>query len=275
MDNVVENIENVIKSPEININEQSVKIINSIKTGFKSVFMGRKWVIFYFLGIFPLFFTLFSEDKLFGNPTAESAFARNFFGGWFLLLFNFGCLFMVLPLSADEINDGVIENYLVKPIKRESLWISRWIVATISIWMVSILLSFSYYDFYMIVGNASFSDFIGNLDLLLLSFVFLGFASLFYGTLFLFIGFIGNKGLTIGIIVALFESFFLSLLFLADSQYIPRTHLQNIASSYFKPLYTYVNPNNVTLTFSYLYLIIGTVILFGVGMYYLRNREFK
>ncbi|HKZ42732.1 MAG TPA: hypothetical protein VJ044_17345, partial [Candidatus Hodarchaeales archaeon] len=115
-----------------------------------------------------------------------------------------------------------------------------------------------------------------NLHLLLKSVVLVFYGSLAYGGLFLLIGFIGNRAFTIGVVVALFERFFLSLLFLRDQPYLPLTNLSTIAGELFSPLYTYA-PTQVVPDFivSQLYVVLLACIWAIAGLFLMRYKEFE
>jgi ABC-type transport system involved in multi-copper enzyme maturation permease subunit len=249
----------------------------NIVIGLKTLFYGRKWRIFLFLGILPLFFTIFTADNLFGNPDATSAFIDTFIGVLMLFLFVFGCLLMAQPLSTDEIADNMIEYYLVRPIRRESIWISRLIVTIIGIFVVSTIITTIYYLFFNIVDpNNSFSDFFNNMEYLFKAYSLLLFASILYGGVFLLVGFIGNKGFTLGILVAVVESFFLNLLFLQNSLMIPRTHIKNIADDLFSPYYTDTALDHEVSTLdSILFGIVFTALICVLGVFVLRRKQFS
>ncbi|MFQ5977558.1 MAG: hypothetical protein ACE5OZ_05465 [Candidatus Heimdallarchaeota archaeon] len=250
------------------------KAFVSFELALKSLFFGRKWVIFLILGLFPLTFTLLVEDRLLGSPDVRTAFVDFFIGFQYLLFFTFSCLILSLPMSADEISDHVIDLYLVRPVKREILWGARWLAANVSVFLLNFGVAIIYYV-YLHVVIEDFSGIIDDRDLLSSAFVFLLAATLSYAGVFLLVGFIGNRGFTLGVVLAIFELFLLSLLFLADEPYIPRTHLQVIADELFAPLYTYSPKGSVDLLFSWSYvglLAVGSLI---AGAVYLRIREFN
>jgi len=105
--------------------------INSTIIGFKTVFYGKKWIIYIALSFISLFVIMLLEGPKgnFKDPT--ESFFNTMFEWLFPLIFIFGCLIFSLPLSADEISEHTIDLYLVRPIKREMFWLSRWIVVNI------------------------------------------------------------------------------------------------------------------------------------------------
>ncbi|MHA2272920.1 MAG: hypothetical protein ACXACI_13725 [Candidatus Hodarchaeales archaeon] len=250
------------------------KAIVSFQLALKSVFFGRKWIIFLVLGLFPLTFTLLVEDRLLGNPDARAAFVDLFIGFQYLLFFTFSCLILSLPMSADEISDHVIDLYLVRPIRREVLWGARWLAANVSVLLLNFSIAIIYYLYFHVVEE-DFSGIINDLDLLSSAFIFLVAATLAYAGIFLFVGFIGNRGFTFGVTLAIFELFLLSLLFLADEPYIPRTNLQVIADDLFGNLYNYTPKGTEDLLYSWGFVGLLAVVFFVVGAAYLRIREFN
>jgi hypothetical protein len=250
------------------------KAIVSFQLALKSLFLGRKWIIFLILGLFPLTFTLLVEDRLLGNPDAKAAFVDLFIGFQYLLFFTFSCLILSLPMSADEISDHIIDLYLVRPVKREVLWGERWLAANVSVFLLNFAVAVVYYLYFHIVDD-DISGIIDNLDLLSSAFIFLVAATLAYAGVFLFVGFIGNRGFTLGVILAIFELFLLSLLFLSDEPYIPRTNLQVIADDLFGSLYNYTPKGTEDLLFSWAYVGLLAVSSLVAGALYLRVRQFN
>lgn len=260
------------------VDEQTGKFLINISIGIKSLIYGRKWVLFLSISMLPLLLTLLVDDHLMENPDAPSAFTDFYIGFFFLLLFNFGCLMMALPLSADEISDHITDMYLVRPIKRETFWLSKWIVVNLAIFVLNATIALIYYTYFHLMDDSEdfLTGFGNNLDLLFYSLIFILAASLMYGGIFLFVGFIGNKGFTFGIILALFEQFFLSLLFLANNKWIPRTNMLKIADRLFGKYFEYEDaPKGLSYFESWLYLIIFTAVFLVIGAAYLRRREFK
>ncbi|MFX1512799.1 MAG: hypothetical protein ACFFCQ_09455 [Promethearchaeota archaeon] len=259
-----------------NIPTELEKMLVSMNIAFKSLFRGRKWLVFTILSLIPLFLTLLIDDKLLGNRNAEYAFVDIFLGFQFFLFFSFGCLILALPISSDEISDHVIDLYLVRPVRREVLWASRWIVLNISLIVVNFGISLVYFLYFHFWDDSAdfFSSVIDDAYLLVDAFFFILAASLVYGGLFLLVGFIGRRGFALGVMLAIFELFFLSLLFLSDEPYIPRTNLQVIADKVFDPVYTFDVDKAPDFLFSLGYVGFVAVAIFLIGTYYLSNRQF-
>jgi hypothetical protein len=262
------------------------KMFVSFELSFKSLFFGRKWIIYMLLALFPLIFTLLTPNRLLGYETVEKAFIELFLGTAIFFFFTFGCLIVSLPFSADEITDHLIDLYIVRPIPKEGLYLSRWLAYHLALVIVNILIAVFYYLFLHIVaidtsGNLiseitnSIELMFNNLDILANSFLLILYGSVAYGGLFLIIGFIGNKAFTVGMIVALFERFFLSLLFLGDEPYLPLTNLQTIASELFGNLYSYYPTKEVPdFILSQFYLIFLGGIFLLLGLLSIRRKEF-
>ncbi|MHA2336537.1 MAG: hypothetical protein ACXACX_04505 [Candidatus Hodarchaeales archaeon] len=206
------------------------KMFVSFELSFKSLFFGRKWLIYILLALFPLAFTLLTPNRLLGNDTVEEAFVDLFLITAVFFFFTFGCLIISLPFSADEITDHLIDLYIVRPIPREGLFLSRWLAYHLALVIVNVFIAVFYYLFLHIVVIDFSGDLISeitsslemmytNIDVLAKSFLVILYGAIAYGGLFLLIGFIGSKAFTIGMIVALFERFFLSLLY-----YKPTNH---------------------------------------------------
>lgn len=263
------------------VSEQKGKLLVSVSIAIKSLIYGRKWVIYLSLAMLPLLLSLMVDDHLMGNPDGPAAFVDFLLGFFFFFLFTFGCLMLALPLSADEVTDHVTDLYLVRPVRRETMWISRWIVVNLAVFTINVLISTIYYIYFHLVDpNQSFADkFVDNLVLLLAAYAFFAIATLTYAGLFLFVGFIGNKGFTLGMILALVEQFFLSLLFLKDNKWIPRTNLVHLADKFFGTYFDYDDygtlPKGLSILESWLYLIVFTLVFLVVGARYLKKREFK
>ncbi len=257
------------------------KLIISIKLAFRSLFFGKKWMVYTILALTPLLLTMLATDKLLGNDDAKAAYVDVFIGSILFLFFTFSCLLLSLPISGDEISDRFFELMIVRSIRRETLWLSRWIVVHVSVFLVNFGISIIYYVYFHLVDpNANIiDDLISDLHLLEGTAIVILAGTLVYGGLFLTVAFIGRKGLSIGILLAIFELFFLGILFLDDEPYIPRTNLQVIADKSFGPLYTYT-PSNPLKTlpdviFSWTYVIIVAAAFFLIGMMYLKYREFN
>ena len=150
--NSTQYIEDVIRPKtvkELVIGQQD-KLINSIKIGFKTLFYSKKWLIYIALAFIFLPVIILNEIVIergtieFKKPDEAFIDITNIL---FPLIFVFGCLLISLPLSADEISDHSIELYLVRPIKREVYWLSRWIVVNVAVYCVNIIIYFVYFLF--------------------------------------------------------------------------------------------------------------------------------
>ncbi len=262
-----------------NIPTELEKMILSINISFKSLFRGRKWVIFVILSMLPLFLTLLIEDKLLGNRDAAHAFIDNLVGAQFLLFFTFGCLILALPISSDEISDHIIDLYIARPVRREVLWASRWIVVNVSVIVVNFGISVIYYLYFHFWDDSEdfFASIMDDSYLLVDAFFFIVAATLTYGGLFLLVGFIGKRGFALGVMLSIFELFFLTLLFLRDEPYIPRTNLFVIGDNLFDPMFPreYLPDNPPDILFSWGYVGFVAIAVFLIGMYYVSQRQFE
>lgn len=252
----------------------------SIKLAMKSLIYSKKWLLYLILSLVPLFLTALSTDPLLGNSTAQSAYVDVFVGTILFLFFTFSCLLLALPVSGDEISDRFFELILVRPVRKEVLWTARWIVTHVSVFVLNFVIASMYFVYFHFVDDNSLTldELARNVDLLQGTALLLMAATLIYGGLFLTVGFIGRRGLSIGIIIAIFELLFLNTLFLTDEPYIPRTHLQVIADHVFGSLYTYTPGQNKVapeLWVSQTYTVIMALLFFIVGMFYLKYREYN
>ncbi|MHA2362836.1 MAG: hypothetical protein ACXAC7_02680 [Candidatus Hodarchaeales archaeon] len=242
---------------------------------FKTIFYSKKWIMYTIIALIPLFYTLFVEDKLLGAVDGSEAFIGIVLVQ-FYIFFTFGCLFLALPVSSDEISDNVIDLYIIRPVRRELIYISRWIVLMISIILVNFLIATIYYTYYQFMDPNvdGVSGIIDNINMLFYALVLIIAFSLIYGSMFLFIGFIGEHGFTLGVLAAIFELFITGFLFLNDNPYMPRTNLQVIASELFPDKYFEYTVSGVPDLFtSILYVIVSTVLFVAVGVYYFQNKE--
>lgn len=255
---------------------QQYKLTNNLKMGFKTIFYGKKWIIYLALSFVNLFVIMLLEGPKakFKDPT--ESFLNIMFDSLFPFIFVFGCLLLSLPLSADEISDHTIDLYLVRPIKREIYWLSRWIVVNIVVFCVNIAIYFVYFlYFHAFASKGSFSSLNSDLYIFVRVAIFLIPATLIYTGTFLLIGMIGNRGLLLGMILAIFDLIFVSLFLLEDNLYIPQTNLNVIANDLLKKYIEFETPSSLRLDDAWLYSILFSLIVFACGAYYLRIREIK
>jgi hypothetical protein len=86
---------------------------------------------------------------------------------------------------------------------------------------------------------------------------------------------IGNRGLLLCFIVAIFELFFVSMFFLSDSPFIPQNNLYEIANSILPDHVNFATPEELNLVSAEIYVTIFPIVVFFLGAFYLRVREFK
>ena len=255
---------------------QQYKLTNLLKMGFKTIFYGKKWIIYLLLGLINLFVIILLEGPKakFKDPT--ESFLNIMFDWLFPLIFIFGCLLLSLPLSADEISDHTIELYLVRPIKRETYWLSRWIVVNIVVYCMNLAIYFIYFlYFHAFASKGVFFGLDSNLYIFGRVAIFLIPATLIYAGTFLLVGMIGNRGLLLGLMLAIFDLFFVSIFLLEDNLYIPQNNLNIIANELLKKYIEFETPSSLTVEDAWLYSILFSLIVFACGAYYLRIREIK
>lgn len=269
--------------------EQSSKLLLSTKLGLLTLLNGRKWIIYVSIAILPILISWISSDYLFGRDTAEEAIIQVYIRFFYILMFTFGAMLISLPVSADEISDNIIDLYLVRPIRRDVYWTSRWISVNIGVFIVNFGLVTALWLYLNVVDEGLSGLFDG-----LLQMVFydkdanhIGFnvywhivwlvtlASFVYSGLFLLIGSIGSRGFTIGMMVALLETFFVSLLFLEGSEYIPRTHLNTLTHDAFKSSQVSDLKTDFSINYAYGYILSFTLVFYLLGLWYFKRKEFN
>jgi hypothetical protein len=247
------------------------KITITIELSARSLRSSRKWLLYVFLALLPLIFSFLSRNKLFGNIDWIHAYVDFFVGTFVFFFFTFGCILFALPLSSDEIIDKTIDLYLIRPFPRSILWACKWMVHFFAIILTNLLIASLYYSYFLLVDqnistDNKIAEFFGNLNILGASGLLLIFVTLTYSGLFLCIGFLGRKGFSIGIGFAVFELFFLGLVFLRESIYVPRTHVIRLATELFSgfELYTWLL-TAPDLLFSQIYIIAFALFCFIAG----------
>lgn len=277
--NSEEYIDDKLKSLDLNqtLDDQSPKWLMNYKLSFMTLISGRKWFIFLLISMFPILISVLSGTYLLGSDTPRAAFMDVFMGIFYLLLFGWGALVVSLPLSADEISDNMMDLYIVRPIRRDVFWSSRWLANFTGLFLLNDLIATIYYVYFHAVDDMStiFSD----LDVLVEAFLFMFFATLTYGGLYLFVCSLGDKGFTLGVMLAIFEPYFLSLLFLDSSKYIPRNNLLRLADKIYGSDFTLDGFNNfpksLDMAWALSYVgIFALIFLIGGALYY-RRREFS
>ncbi len=253
--------------------DQQDKLSNSIKIGLKTFFYSKKWIIYVVLAFVFIPVIIITETK-FIDPDKE--FVNIVFGMLFPFVFIIGCLLMSLPLSADEISDHSAELYLVRPIKREVYWFSRWIIVNVVVYCVNIIIYFIYFLFAHAIANEGvFAGIWENLDVFGEIAIFLLLATLIYSGTFLVVGMIGNRGLLLMFMLAIFELFIISMLFMSDSPFIPQNNLYEIANDLLPDYVNFDTPKDLKLRSAQIYVIIFPIVVLVLGAFYLRKREFK
>ena len=256
--------------------DQQEKLINSVKIGFKTFFYSKKWLIYLVLAFMWIPVIIIIEDYDLKIEKPDEAFVNAMLDGLFPTIFIFGCLLLSLPLSADEISDHSIELYLVRPIKREVYWLSRWIVVNVVVYCVNILIYFAYYIFvHAFAEQGMFAGIEENLLVFGKVAIILLLATLIYSGSFLLVGMIGNRGLLLSFMLAIFELFLIQFFFLNKNPYIPQNNIYEIANDLLPNLVDFDTPDDLTLQNAWIYVTIFPIVVFFGGAFYLRMREIK
>ena len=256
--------------------DQQEKLINSVKIGFKTFFHSKKWLIYLALAFMWIPVIIINEDFDLQIERPDEAFVNAMLDGLFPTIFVFGCLLLSLPLSADEISDHSIELYLVRPIKREVYWLSRWIVVNVVVYCVNIIIYFVYYLFvYAFAEQGVFAGIEENLLVFGKVAIILLLATLIYSGSFLLVGMIGNRGLLLSFMLAIFELFLINFFFLNKNPYIPQNNLYKIANDLLPNHVDFDTPDDLELLNAWIYVTIFPIVVFFGGAFYLRMREIK
>lgn len=247
-----------------------------IQLNLRSIFSSRNWLFYVLLSLIPLFFTLPVNDKLLGANTGIEAFLGIIFTVQLTIFFTFGCLFITLPITSDEMTDHVIDLFISRPIRREFLYLTKWVSLVSSLVLINFAIIFLYFLYFTSVDpNISLITGISsNLILLVKVFFFIVLESLIYGGLFLIIGFVGSRGFSLGIFVAFFELFISNLLFLNKDKNMPRANLTVIGEYLFHDFIEKPTDGLPTLEYSIMYVFIISFLLVLLGILYLRRKEF-
>ncbi len=276
--NSTQYIEKVLQGENLKelIITQQYKLTNSIIIGLKTIFYGKKWLIYIALSFINLIAIMVIEgpNAKFEDPT--ESFLNVMFGWLFPTIFIFGCLLLSLPLSNDEISEHTLDLFIVRPIKREVYWFSRWIVVNIVIYCVNIAIYFIYFlYFHAFASKGSFSNLSSDFYIFSRIAILLIPATLIYAGLFLLVGMIGNRGVLIGLMLAIFDVLIVGLFLLDDILYLPQTNLNRIANNLLNKYIELPTPEDLTLEDAWLYSYLFSIIVFAFGAYYLRIREIK
>jgi ABC-type multidrug transport system fused ATPase/permease subunit len=276
--NSIQYIEDTIQAKSIRklVFDQREKLINSVKIGFKTFFNSKKWLIYLVLAFMWIPVIIINEDFDLQIEKPDEAFVNAMLDGLFPTIFIFGCLLLSLPLSADEISDHSIELYLVRPIKREIYWLSRWIVVNVVVYCVNIIIYFVYYLFvHAFAEQGVFAGIAENLIVFGKVAIILLLTTLIYSGSFLLLGMIGNRGLLLSFMLAIFELFLIQFFFLDKNPYIPQNNIYEIANDLLPNHVDFDTPNDLELLNAWIYVMIFPIVVFFGGAFYLRMREIK
>ncbi len=276
--NSTQYIEEIVRAVSIKkmIYDQQEKLINSVIIGFKTFLNSKKWLIYLLLAFMWIPVIIIVEDYDLQIEKPDEAFVDAMLDGLFPTIFIFGCLLLSLPLSADEISDHSIDLYLVRPIKREVYWLSRWIVVNVVVYCVNLIIYFFYYIFvHAFAEDGVFAGIEKNLPVFGKVAIILLLATLIYSGCFLLVGMIGNRGLLLSFMLAIFEVFLIDFFFLGDSLYIPQNNIYEIANDLLPDHVDFDTPDDLELLNAWIYVIIFPIVVFFAGAFYLRMREIK
>ncbi|PWI46972.1 hypothetical protein CEE45_14115 [Candidatus Heimdallarchaeota archaeon B3_Heim] len=153
--------------------------------------------------------------------------------------------FIIMPLISlilgvtaisDEKENKTISQLLARPVRREEIVISKWItIMIIGLIITTINSTILYLGFYILLpGSISL---LGNLSVLLGTWMYLGLWFGVYATIFLFVGvFLDKNAIGLGLAIAYFEAFFGQFIFGAfsgNSPFSVANHIYYIASEFF------------------------------------------
>ena len=82
-------------------------------------------------------------------------------------MFTFGTLLISLPVSSDEVTDNVIDLYLVRPIRRDVFWTSRWITVNIGVFIINTAIVTFYWLYFNSVDEGTTGFYEGFLQIVL------------------------------------------------------------------------------------------------------------
>ena len=251
------------------------KVITNISL--RTIFSSKNWLFYLILSFVPLLFTIPVHDKLLGADNAVEAFLGIMFTVQLTIFFTFGCLFISLPISSDEMSDHVIDLFVTRPIRRELLYVSKWLSLIFSLVIVNFLIIMVYFIYFILVDSKTtfIAGIFNNIDVLIKVVIFILLESLIYGSLFLVIGFIGTRGFSLGIFVAFFEIFISRMLFLETDPNMPRPNLQAIGEYLFSDYISKPTSGLPSVGYSIMYVTVVTILLVLLGIFYMRRKEFK
>lgn len=249
--------------------------ILSIQISLKTIIYSKNWIFYSILTLLPILFTLPVNDKLLGADSGTEAFLGIVLRVQLTIFFTFGCLFIALPISSDNISDHTMDLFITRPIRREILYLSKWVALILCLVFFNFLIILSYYIYFQFFDpNLEFiSGIMNNLDILFYVLIFIIAESLIYGSLFLIIGMIGSRGFSLGIFVAFFELIISNMLFLADDPNMPRTNLTVIAENLFNEFIDISTEGLPSFEYSVTYLFVVSALLVILGIFFFKRKE--
>ncbi len=255
-------------------------LLISTKLGMLTLVKGKKWMIYILFATVPILISWVSQDYLFSNNDVETAFLDVYFTFFFLFAFPFGIMLITFPVLTDEISEKIIDLYIVRPIRRDVYWTSRWITVNAGVFIINTVIVTFYWIYLNLVGTGynnipdGFSNIFidGKIYLKMLFLILLG--TLTYSGLLLFTSSFNKHAFGLSMQVAIFDSIMSETLFLKGSEYIPRTHLNNITYYLFKGNQFEDLHTDFSMLFAYAYLIAFSLLFYFVGIWFFNRKEF-
>lgn len=197
--------------------------------------------------------------------------------------------FIILPLItlilgisaiAEEKENKTISQFLSRPISRQEIVFSKWIVSvTIGVILIVLINLMGLGSIILLTGDPTIVT--DNLSVVFMSSVFLSFYSVVYISVFLLIGTIINQNQIMwGFFIAYFEVFFGQFIFGLGSgaegtPYSISNHIYFVASEYLLPEFMDYSVSNFDPISSLLVLIILIIIGLGGSMVGFRKIDIK
>ena len=229
--------------------------------------------------LIPLFYSLLSNNRLFGNPNGTAAFVDYFMGMQIGFFFTLSVLFFSIPITSDEINENVFQLYLTQPASRVTLWGSRYVATVVFTVGFHFLANALYYLYFELIDTSENitklpEQVISNINIFFIALLLVIIGALIYSAIFVFIGFFTSKSLALGIFIAILETFLAQLLFLSNSDLLPLNHIKNIAGKLFPDTYYTYNAIQNSFIESTLMLVIILAIAIIANLILMVRKEF-
>ncbi|MFW9992604.1 MAG: ABC transporter permease [Candidatus Odinarchaeota archaeon] len=209
---------------------------------FLKVLKDRKTYILLLIGILPVAVLLFSPSN---DTLWIGSYIDTFTPGEIASLVHLPLISLVLGISAvaDEKESKTISQFFSRPVRRDDIVISKWIVSIITGIVMITVINVIYFLVNALLSNDS-SFVTKNLDIMIGMTFFLWIYLTTYISLFLLLGVIIEKNaMMMGIFIAYFEVFLGQFIFglgsgfRAGTPYSITNHIYYIASEYLVPRY--------------------------------------